>query len=85
MVNIVLSILLSFLLQTPEEQAYFYFGNDNLIGVGNLVEGKNQENGKFIPKPTQFYPMILILTKRILMSSKIFQSGDACLCNQFYK
>lgn len=50
MVNIVLSILLSFLLQTPEEQAYFYFGNDNLIGVGNLVEGKKSGEWKVYSK-----------------------------------
>ena len=50
MIAIVFSILFSFLVQPETEQHYYYFGSTNLIGVGNLEEGKKSGEWKVYPK-----------------------------------
>ncbi|MBN7813793.1 toxin-antitoxin system YwqK family antitoxin [Algoriphagus pacificus] len=57
MLNIVFSIALSLFSITEENPSYFYFGSVNLIGVGNLEDGKKSGEWKVyskkVPQETQ--------------------------------
>ncbi|WP_296703931.1 toxin-antitoxin system YwqK family antitoxin [Algoriphagus sp.] len=50
MLTIVFSLVFSLFLNTYTEPHYFYFGSSNLIGVGNLEEGKKIGEWKVYPK-----------------------------------
>lgn len=57
MLTIVFSLVFSLFLNTHNEPHYFYFGSANLIGVGNLEEGKKTGEWKVyskkVPQETQ--------------------------------
>lgn len=48
----IFSLVFCLFLQNPIELAYFYFGHTNIIGVGNLVEGKKSGEWKVYSKIT---------------------------------
>ncbi|WP_296703920.1 toxin-antitoxin system YwqK family antitoxin [Algoriphagus sp.] len=50
MTAIIFSVLIHLFVNNLNEQAYFYFGNDNLVGVGNLKEGEKSGEWKVFYK-----------------------------------
>jgi len=50
MLTIIFSVFFSLFVQFETELSYFYFGSSNLIGVGNLEEGKKTGEWKVYPK-----------------------------------